>query len=449
MPDKTRKQTQGKTQNHALSPMRCPMSVDEVDLFSPGAQEHWYEAYPILHAEAPVRKIPGEGLVPGSDGYILTKYSDIALVVRDPERFKPTLSLAVEADARRRAREPEAPSQLNAMLESMVTLRPDMALWRAHRQELTDPWVGPGATRHTEMITEAADRLIDGWIDDGKVEFISRFARPLPQIVMANVLGFPLSDLSRLEEWGNAQVVAFVHGKGHRNVLSRPEIEEQARVLEGFRNYVQEQVSLKRRDPQDDMISFLTQVTYRALDRKLTDAEIGGVVYAMVIGGLETTQYALEEEAQLLCDDPDLFREIRADRAKVRPFTEESMRLRSPTQGLSTRMTTQDEEFQGVRVPAGSLLHLRWGAGNVDPDEYECPMDLRLDRKGIGRHLAFSQGPRICPGANLSRLEQNIAWNRLLDRLEALSYGESNTFLHQPGIMLGTLELHLEFRKAG
>ena len=53
--------------------------------------------------------------------------------------------------------------------------------------------------------------------------------------------------------------------------------------------------------------------------------------------------------------------------------------------------------------------------------------------------------PRTCPGAGISRLEQTIAWNRLLDAIERLSYAPNNDFLHQPGIMLGTLELHLEF----
>jgi cytochrome P450 len=443
-----------KSPNHQLSEMKCPVSLEDVDLFGTGAQEHWYEAYEILHRECPVRIIPGEGLGGDSDGYILTRYADIARVVRDPERFKPTLALAVDA-TKRQLREAEArgagaelPPELNAMVASMATLRPTQELYRAHKQELTDPWVGPGAKRHVEMITATVDALIEEWIDEGRVEFISGFARPLPQRVMANVLGFPLEDVPRLAEWGTAQVAPFVHGKGHRNVLPREEIEEQARILQGFGEYISDHVALKRANPSDDMISFLTQVTYQALERKLTDAEIHGVVYAMVLGGLETTQYAIEEQAQLLCDDPALFGELRRDRTKVRAFTEEAMRLRAPTQGLSTRMTTRDEEFQGVRVPKGSLLHLRWAAGNVDAEEYECPHQVQLDRKRVTTHLSFSQGPRTCPGAGISRLEQTIAWEGLLDRIESLEYASGNSFLHQPGIMLGTLELHLEFTKA-
>jgi cytochrome P450 len=378
---------------------------------------------------------------------VLTKYEDISRVVRDPVRFLPTLNLAIQqllgADV-----PPDQVPNVNAMMLSMTTLRPTNELYRTHRQELTDPWVGPGASRHVEMITRCADRLIDAWIDKEEVEFISEFARPLPQMVMANVLGFPEEDIPQLAEWGTAQVAAFVHGRGHRNELSQDEIREQFKLLDGFKEYVQEKVEEKRRDPQDDMISWLTQVHYEALGRKLTDMEVNGVVYAMVIGGLETTQYALEEQAQMVCEHPGLFQELKADRDKVRQFTEEIMRLRSPTQGLSTRVTSQEEQFQGVTVPAGSLLHLRFGAGNVDPDEWACPYELDLERKAVTRHLAFSAGPRVCPGAGISRVEQVTAWNRLLDRLDDMAYGPGNTFEHQPGIMLGTLSLKLKITRA-
>ena len=95
-------------------------------------------------------------------------------------------------------------------------------------------------------------------------------------------------------------------------------------------------------------------------------------------------------------------------------------------------------------APLGANVN---AAGNVDESEYACPHQVDLERKRIGGHLTFSQGPRICPGAGISRLEQNIAWSRLLDRIDRLEYAPGNRFLHQPGIMLGTLELALRFRK--
>jgi cytochrome P450 len=428
-------------------PAKCPMKLDEVDLFVSGAQEHWYPAYKILLEQAPVHRLPGEGTTRGTDGYVLSKYEDVARVVRDPVRFRPTLSNVVDSMIASGV-PPEEMPLTNAMMASMMTLRPTIELWRSHRQELTDPWVGPGAGRHTEMVTRCTDELIDKWIDRGEVEFIREFARPLPQMVMANVLGFPLTDIPRLADWGTATVAAFVWGKGHRNQVTDEQLKEQFVHLDGLKDYVNQHVLEKRAHPKDDMISWLTQVVYSPLKRKLSDLEINGIVYAMLIGGLETTQYALDEQAQLLCEQPHVWAALKRDRSKLRTFTEEGMRLRSPTQGLSTRVTTQDEVFQGVQVPKGSLLHLRWAAANIDPDEWECPMDLQLDRKGAARHLVFSAGPRVCPGAGISRIEQTVAWTRLLDRLESIEYAPDVEIKHQPGIMLGTLQLNLRFTKA-
>jgi len=425
----------------------CPHALGDVDLFAPGAQAYWYEAYDILHREAPVHKLPGEGLTPGSDAYVLTKHEDIKRVVKDWDRFPPTLSLLVK-QIQASGEMPTHIPDIDAMVASVVSLRPDPDLWRAHRKELTDPWVGPGADRHTEMVTGHVDDLIDDWIardgqSDGTVDFVAEFARPLPQRTMASVLGLPQEDIPQLEIWGNAQVMSYVYGATHKNILTPEQTEEKFRLLGGFKQYVADKTREKRANPGDDMISFLTQVHYQALDRTLTDDEINGVVYAMVIGGLETTQYAIAEQMRLVCERPGLFEQLKADRSLIRTFIEEGMRLRSPTQGLSTRICAQDEVFQGVEVPAGSMLHLRWAAANIDEDEFEDPLEIKLDRRAATRHLAFSQGVRSCPGASLSRLEQTIAWNRLLDRFDAMALTPGNTFERQPGIMLGTKALNL------
>ncbi len=435
-----------KTPNHALSPLPCPESLDDVDLFTDGAQEHWYEAYEILHRDAPVHRLQGEGLSPDSDAFILSKYQDINTVVKDPVRFPPLIRMMTDQILAKE--DSDNPFAGNPMVTSMATLRPDDALYRAHRQELTDPWVGMGAARHADKIRDIANSLIDEWIDDGEVEFISQFARVLPQRVMAHILGFPKQDIGMLADWGTAQVMAFVYGKGHRNIMTPEQAQLQAQGLAGFDEYIRAAVADKRLQPEDDMISFLTEVTYQALHRKLTDDEICGIVYAMVLGGLETTQYALEEQAQLLCETEGLYNSLRNDHSLIRNFVEEGMRLRAPTQGLSTRITTQHEVFQGVEIPAGSLLHLRFGAANVDGDEFECPHQLNLERKAVTRHLTFSAGPRVCPGAHISRLEQQIAWECLLQRIESIDYAPGNTFQHQPGIMLGTLKLNLTISAA-
>ena len=432
-----------KKPNHELSEMACPHQLADVDLFALGAQEHWYEAYDILHNEAPVHRIPGEGFMPGTDAFILTRYEDISRVVKDEQRYPPALSLMI----RQLSESPEAAVNMNTMIQSMVSLRPNPELWRTHRQELTDPWVGPGASRHKSMIVDVAHSLIDQWVDEENVDFVSQFAQPLPQMVMAKVLGWPIEDLKLLKHFGDGTVKAFVYGSGHRCILPTEEVRSQLEVLQEFQAYTNALIAARRSAPEEDMITFLTTVEYSPLNRKLTDAEINGIVYAMVIGGLETTQYALAEQVQLVIENHAVWQALKADKRKVRAFTEEGMRLRAPTQGLSTRTTSQEEVFQGVAVPKGSFLHMRWAAANIDPLEWDDPTELKLDRKAGTRHLTFSQGARVCPGASLSRLEQVEAWNALIDRIDHFEYAEDNTFTHQPGIMLGITKLNLAFKK--
>jgi cytochrome P450 len=266
-------------------------------------------------------------------------------------------------------------------------------------------------------------------------------------MVMAKVLGWPIEDLKLLKYFGDGTVKAFVYGSGHRCILPTEEVRSQLEVLQEFQAYTNALIAARRSAPEEDMITFLTTVEYSPLNRKLTDAEINGIVYAMVIGGLETTQYALAEQAQLVIENHAVWQALKEDKRKVRAFTEEGMRLRAPTQGLSTRTTSQEEVFQGVAVPKGSFLHMRWAAANIDPLEWDDPTELKLDRKAGTRHLTFSQGARVCPGASLSRLEQVEAWNALIDRIDHFEYAEDNTFTHQPGIMLGITKLNLAFKK--
>ena len=222
------------------------------------------------------------------------------------------------------------------------------------------------------------------------------------------------------------------------------------RRLEGFQDYIYEHVTAKRADPQDDMVSFLCGVHYEALDRKLTDIEIAGIVHAMILGGLETTQYALEEQAQLLCEHPGVFEQLRTDRSQA-------ARLRrggaAPARADARSVDPDDHPGRGLpgrrragRIAAAPALRAR---RTSTPTSSPARSSSTSTVAGIGRHVTFSTGPRVCPGATLSRLEQQIAWGVLLDRLESIEYGDGNDWLHQPGIMLGTLQLHLRIRRAG
>ena len=431
----------------AMPQASCPMSVEEVDLFAPGAQEHWYDAYKLLQEDAPVLRLPGQGYEPGADAYVLTRYEDIRRVVRDPDLFPTRVGPGSSGTSEIHDRI-FADEGFGEVVTARERLRPDIDSHKAHREQLTEPWVGAsGALRHRDMITEHANRLMDAWIDRGEVEFVTEFAAPLPQAVISTILGFPLEDMPMTKQWEEAQVRRFVYGFGPKSQMEAPDEEDNARALVAFNRYIQERIDEKRREPKEDMITFLTQVEFQG--QPLSDGDIISVVSGMHIGGNETTQYALTSEAMLLARHPEVVDELRADRSKVRFFVEEALRLYAPTQGLSGRMVARDTEIRGVRIPAGSLLHLRWAAANRDPELCPAPDELRLDRKNPGKHLTFSIRPRGCPGAGLSRLEQNIAVNVMLDRMDDIRLApDANDFRHQPGIMLGLYELHLRFTKA-
>ncbi len=431
----------------AMPQASCPMSVEEVDLFAPGAQEHWYDAYKLLQEDAPVLRLPGQGYEPGADAYVLTRYEDIRRVVRDPDLFPTRVGPGSSGTSEIHDRI-FADEGFGEVVTARERLRPDIDSHKAHREQLTEPWVGAsGALRHRDMIAEHANRLMDAWIDKGAVEFVTEFAAPLPQAVISTILGFPLEDMPMTKQWEEAQVRRFVYGFGPKSQMEAPDEEDNARALVAFNRYIQERIDEKRREPKEDMITFLTQVEFQG--QPLSDGDIISVVSGMHIGGNETTQYALTSEAMLLALHPEVVDELRADRSKVRFFVEEALRLYAPTQGLSGRMVARDTEIRGVKIPAGSLLHLRWAAANRDPELCPAPDELRLDRKNPGKHLTFSIRPRGCPGAGLSRLEQNIAVNVMLDRMDDIRLApDANDFRHQPGIMLGLYELHLRFTKA-
>ena len=109
---------------------------------------------------------------------------------------------------------------------------------------------------------------------------------------------------------------------------------------------------------------------------------------------------------------------------------------------------TEDADIGGVQVPKGATLSIRYGAGNRDPERFPNPEKPQLERKNAGRHLAFGIGEHVCPGATLSRLEQNWAWEILLERTRNIRPGPANDYTHLGGMWVRALNsIHMQFDK--
>ncbi|MBI1181160.1 MAG: cytochrome P450 [Alphaproteobacteria bacterium] len=418
----------------------CPFkSAAEINFMDPVVQENWFDAYDVLREEAPVYFMPEIGM------YVLTRYEDIEYVVRRPELFTAgpdvqSTEPLIKYPANRALYEEKGWRRYTPLGENLPK--------HEHYRGLVDPKLTMTAVRQREPFIRATiNELIDTWIDKGEIEFMKEFAEPLPMIVIAELLGFPRMDLPKLKEWSFAWVWPF--SRGLTEEQERWAVERHIEL----QHYIFETMKEKRKNPKDDIITHLTQTEIFdvELDRKrpLHDNEIIGITDHLLIGGNETTTFAISNGLWLLFRFPEVYAELQADRSKVKTFVEEVLRLESPTQGLY-RFVTEDVEIGGVKVPKGATLSIRYGAGNHDYRKFPDPDVPKLDRRNAGRHLAFSLGEHHCPGASLSRFEQNCAWDVLLQRVKNMRPVEAkNDYGHVHGMWLRALkELHITFDKA-
>jgi cytochrome P450 len=410
-------------------------AVDAIDFMDPAARENWFRYYRTLREQAPVWRVPATG------EYFLSRYEDVIYVLRHPELFPHTSTSSdfrlLRTDAANRYYEQHG-------WRRKQTLGVDPPVHREYRV-LVDPWFnGAGAERARPVIERLASSLLDGWVDDGEVEIVSQFAMPLPVMVVTTVLGFPLDDIEQLKRWSEAWVMPFSRG------LSAEQEMYVAEQGVAFQRYIWEHLQEKRRQPGDDVLSHLATASFNDLERgetrPLTDGEIVNLIDHLFTGGNETTTFAITSGLWLLVGHPDVERRLRAQPELIPTFVDEVLRLESPTQGL-WRGVARDVEIDGVVIPKGSTVHIRYGAANRDPAMFAEPDQLAVERANAGRHLAFGAGEHRCPGEGLSKLEQRVAVELFLRRMDNVRFTPGkNDFDHLPGFWLRALRsLHVSF----
>ncbi|MCZ0945195.1 MAG: cytochrome P450 [Gammaproteobacteria bacterium] len=418
----------------------CPYrTAAEIDLMDPVVQENWFEAYDVLRAESPVYFMPQLGM------YVLTRYEDIEYVLRRPKLFSGGPDIQ---DVEPLVKFPEARALYDEKGWTRYTpLSENLPMHRRYRA-LVDPKLSAAEIRRREpFVRGVINELIDTWIDQGEIEFMKAFAEPLPMIVIAELLGFPRMDLPKLKVWSAAWVLPFSRG-----LTLEQELDAVEKHIE-LQHYIHDAMQHKRKQPGDDILSHLLQVEMADAEtgehRKLTDTEIIGITDHLLIGGNETTAFAIANGLWLLFRHPEMQAALRADPARIKNFVEETLRIESPTQGLF-RYVSEDTELAGVPLPKGAMLSIRYGAGNHDPARFPDSNQPDLARKNAGRHLAFGLGERVCPGATLSRLEQNWAWEILLERIATFHpVPEKDTYEHIKGMWMRALgQIHLRFEVA-
>jgi cytochrome P450 len=401
-----------------------PSSLDEVDFYDPATQEDWYPTYDLLREQAPVWQMPG------TNTYVLTRYEDIADVLRRIDVFLRGASEATPSSGANRITKQIYEATGWPRRSVLGSNPPEHADYR----KIVDPFFTvAGAERRRDLITGIIDDLLDAFASDGTCEYVRQFAMPLPVRVITAIMGFRAEDIARLKQYSEAWVLPF------KGPLTDDEAVYAGEKGVEFQHFIFETMQEKKAQPDDSVISYLVNEA-RFRDRPLTDAEIINMVDHLYIGGNETTTFALTSGMWLLLSHREAYESLRADRSKIRVFVEEVLRAESPTMGM-VRTAAVDTEVGGVPIPKGASLHLRYAAANRDPSVFACPAQIDHERANAHRHLAFSWGETVCPGAGLSRVEQRLALEAILPRLPDLRLApDRNDFTHHPNVTLRALK---------
>jgi pimeloyl-[acyl-carrier protein] synthase len=257
-------------------------------------------------------------------------------------------------------------------------------------------------------IRSTADKLIDRVVHRGKMDVIADFANPFPAMVAAQLLGFPVEDHLQLKAWS----ADFAELLG--NFQHNPD--RAAQVLSSMNDlkaYVSGQMLEQRARPRDGLLHAL--MTAETDSGRLTDEEIVANAIVTMIGGQETTTNLIGNGLLTLLRNPSALSDLRDHLEIMEPAVEELLRYESPSQHTG-RLAPADTVLGGKSIRKGEAVMAVMGAANRDPARFSDPDRLDLRRRD-NRHVAFGWAAHFCFGAPLARMEAQIAFATLLQRL--------------------------------
>jgi cytochrome P450 len=312
--------------------------------------------------------------------WLVTRYDLAVAVMRDAETFTvddPRFSTA------------------QVIGPSMLSL--DAAEHDRHRA----PFVGPfrPAAVHDQFaaaVAADANRFIERLEANGRAELRGSFAGPLAAATIGHALG--IEDTDSLRAW-YAAIVSAVNEITEGNEVPVAGREAFGALREALRD-----------SPQLATVGAGSELSS---DQLASDAAV------LLFGGIETMEGMICNAVLLLLENAPALNEVREHPELLDAAIEESLRL-EPAAAVIDRYATRDVELAGARIAKGDLVRVSIAAANRDPAVFPDPDQFELQRGNQRRHLAFAQGPHVCLGVHLARLEARTALKALLDRLHNL-----------------------------
>ncbi|HTO52948.1 MAG TPA: cytochrome P450 [Myxococcota bacterium] len=269
----------------------------------------------------------------------------------------------------------------------------------------------PKIVRRLEpRMEEIAESLLDDALQRRRVDLVQALTYPLPVTVIAEIIGVPAEDGPRFKHWSDELVSNL--GSGLLGPPTAEQIEHNRKVVSELGAYFETLVALRRQEPREDLLSGLVAAELEG--SKLSFDELLQMLILLLVAGNETTTTLIGNTALTLLEHPDELARVRAEPERIPSAIEEVLRFCSPVQ-LDPRCAAADTELCGEKVAKGEIVISWLGAANRDPAVFREPDRFDGARKE-NRHLAFGFGTHYCLGANLARLEAQIALRVLLRR---------------------------------
>ncbi|OKO79792.1 cytochrome P450 [Bradyrhizobium sp. NAS80.1] len=246
----------------------------------------------------------------------------------------------------------------------------------------------------------------------GAVDWIADFAYPLPATVMMDLLGVPREDLLQVKQWSDDIALFIGTSRTTADKYRRAEAGAKA-MADYFRGVVAERAA----DPRDDIISQM--VLAREEQEALSDDEVIATCILLLFAGHETTTNLLGNGLYYTMKSREQWERVKDDPSLIEPAVEEWLRYDGPS-GALARVVTADVDFGGRRLQQGQRLFAFINAANRDSEQFPD-----ADCFDVGRspnaHLTFGHGIHFCLGAQLARLEGQIALRSLIERFPGIA----------------------------
>ena len=336
--------------------------------------------------------------------WAITKHADIVEISRQPNRFISAPRIGVRH--RPETEEPEVVS-----LTLITHDPPQHGIWRKFVSKRFTP---NALKRFHPDIHRIGKEIVDALLErgsSGECDFVEHVSAPLPIAVIGWMLGVPRPDWDKLFDWTNRTVGA---GDPEYRDADKGAVQTAAAAQRELVEYFTALIEEKRKNPEDDLITVLTQVE---VDGEPLDLpELLRWCFLIVLAGNETTRNATTGGIAAFAEHPDELRRLQSDPGLLAPAVEEVLRWTSPLIHMA-RTATEEYALRDKTIAPGDTVVMYYPSANRDEDVFEEPFRFRIDRRP-NRHLAFGIGEHFCLGAHLARLELQVAYQYLLPRLD-------------------------------